>query len=87
MLNFWHRDEVMSENFSDPGTSSGRYGNYCCSFEILPEIARVVCEKMMSLVLACTAQAMQLIWMIREQFIEDIAQSSELREALVILIQ
>ena len=86
MLNFWHRDEVMSENFSDPGTtcSSGRYGNYCCSFEILPEIARVVCEKMMSLVSACTAQAVQLIWMIREQFIEDIAQSSELREALVL---
>ena len=69
----------MSENFSGPVTSSGRDGNYCFSFKILPEIARVVCEKMMSLVLASTAQAIQLIWMIREKFIEDTAQSSELR--------
>ena len=45
MLNFWHWDEIMSENFSDPGASSWRDGNYCCSFEVLPEIARVVCEK------------------------------------------
>ena len=35
----------MSENFSGPGTSSGRDDNCCCSFEILPEIAGVVCEK------------------------------------------
>ena len=55
MLNFWHRDEIMSENFSGPRTTSERDGNYCCSFEILPEIARVVCEKMMPLVLASTA--------------------------------
>ena len=39
---------------------------------------------MMSLVLASTAQAMQLIWIIWEQFIDDTAQSSELREALVL---
>ena len=45
MFNFWHMDEIMSENFSGPVTSSGRDCNYCCSFEILPEIARVVCEK------------------------------------------
>ena len=74
----------MSENVSGQGTSSGRDGNYCCSFEILPEIARVICEEMISLVLASTAQAMQLIWMTREQFVEYIAQSSELREALVL---
>ena len=35
----WHRDEMMSENFSDAGV------NYCCSFEILPDIASLVCEK------------------------------------------
>ena len=26
MLNFWHRDEIMSENFNSPGVSSGRDG-------------------------------------------------------------
>ena len=39
---------------------------------------------MTSLVLASTAQAIQLIWIIWKQFIEDTAQSSELKEALVL---
>ena len=40
----------MCDNFIyGPGVSSGGDGNYCCSFEILSEIARVVCEKVMSL--------------------------------------
>ena len=52
----------MSENFSDPGTSSGRYGNYCCSFEILPEIARVVCGKndVFSISLYCPSNAVDM---------------------------
>ena len=40
--------------------------------------------KMMSLVSASTTIAMQLIGIMWEQFIEDTAQSSELRETLVL---
>ena len=37
---------------------------------------------MVSLVSASTAQAMYLMWIVWEQFIEDTAQSKELRETL-----